>query len=120
MAVNVLGAELQECGFDPLTGFYRDGCCNTGADDLGVHTVCALVTAEFLDFSARAGNDLSTPRPGFDGLQPGDRWCMCASRWQEAHEAGVAPPVLLAATHILSLEWVDADALRASGVDRPD
>ena len=79
MAVNVLGTELQECGFDPLAGFYRDGCCNTGADDLGVHTVCALVTAEFLDFSARAGNDLSTPRPGFDGLQPGDRWCRCGA-----------------------------------------
>ena len=120
MAVNVMGTPLPECGVDPLTGFYRDGCCNTGADDFGVHTVCALVTEDFLAFSKKSGNDLSTPRLGFPGLQPGDRWCMCASRWQEAHEAGVAPPVLLAATHILSLEWVDADALRGAGVDTPD
>ena len=120
MAVNVLGTPLQECGTDPLTGFYRDGCCNTGADDMGIHTVCALMTEEVLEFSARAGNDLSTPRPGFAGLKPGDRWCLCAPRWQEAHEAGMAPQVLLAATHILSLEWVDAEALRAAGVDRPD
>ena len=120
MAVNVLGTELQECGSDPLTGFYRDGCCNTGADDLGIHTVCALMTEEFLEFSARAGNDLSTPRLGFAGLRPGDLWCLCAPRWQEAHEAGMAPLVLLAATHILTLEWGDAEALRAAGVDRPD
>ena len=120
MAVNVLGTELQECSSDPLTGFYRDGCCNTGADDLGIHTVCVLMTEEFLAFSARAGNDLSTPRPGFAGLRPGDRWCLCAPRWQEAHKAGMAPKVLLAATHILTLEWVDAEALRAAGVDCPD
>ena len=120
MAVNVMGTPLQECSTDPLTGFFRDGCCNTGADDLGIHTVCALVTEEFLAFSKEAGNDLSTPRPGFPGLQSGDRWCLCAPRWQEAHEASMAPPVLLAATHILSLEWVDAQALRAAGVDQPD
>ena len=117
MAVNVLGGELVDCSHDPVTGFYRDGCCNTGADDLGVHTVCAQMTEEFLIFSAEAGNDLSTTRPGFTGLQPGDRWCLCAGRWQEAHEAGFAPPVVLAATHILSLEWVDAAALRAAGID---
>ena len=120
MAVNVLGTPLQECGTDPLTGFFRDGCCNTGADDMGIHTVCALMTEEFLEFSASAGNDLSTPRPGFAGLKPGDRWCLCAPRWQEDKEAGMAPKGLLAATHILSLEWVDAEALRAAGVDRPD
>ncbi len=120
MAVNVLGTPLQDCGTDPMTGFFRDGCCNTGADDMGIHTVCALMTEEFLEFSARAANDLSTPRPGFAGLKPGDRWCLCAPRWQETREAGMAPQVLLAATHILSLEWVDAAALRAAGVDRPD
>lgn len=120
MAVNVLGTPLQECGVDPLTGFYRDGCCNTGSDDLGVHTVCALVTEEFLAFSKEAGNDLSTPRPGFPGLSPGDRWCVCASRWQEAYRAGAAPPVLLASTHILSLEWVDSEALHSAAIDPPD
>ncbi len=117
MATNVIDGELEPCGWEPVTGFYRDGCCNTGSDDLGVHTVCAQVTEEFLEFSARAGNDLTTPRPGFPGLQPGDRWCVCASRWQEAHEAGCAPPVVLAATHILTLEWVDAEALVAAGLD---
>ena len=117
MATNVIDGELQPCGREPVTGFYRDGCCNTGSDDLGVHTVCAQVTAEFLEFSARAGNDLTTPRPGFPGLKPGDCWCVCASRWQEAHEAGRAPPVVLAATHILTLEWVDAKALLAAGLD---
>ena len=117
MATNVIDGELQPCGREPVTGFYRDGCCNTGSDDLGVHTVCAQVTAEFLEFSARAGNDLTTPGPGFSGLQPGDRWCVCASRWQEAHDAGCAPPVVLAATHILTLEWVDAKALLAAGLD---
>jgi uncharacterized protein len=106
MAKNVLGGELQECGLDPLTGFYRDGCCNTGAEDLGVHTVCALVTHEFLTFSKGVGNDLSTPRPAFAGLKPGDRWCLCAERWQEALEASVAPPVVLEATHVGTLEWV--------------
>ena len=117
MAINVVGGELKSCGEDPLTGFYRDGCCNTGGDDVGVHTVCVQVTEKFLEFSAQIGNDLSTSRPGFSGLQPGDRWCVCASRWQEAHEAGCAPPVVLAATHVLSLEWVDVEALIKAGLD---
>jgi uncharacterized protein len=114
MARNVLGDELETCSSDPMTGFYRTGCCDTGGEDMGVHTVCAVVTAEFLRFSAEAGNDLSTSRPefGFPGLQPGDRWCLCASRWAEAHAAGVAPPVVLAATHARTLEWVDLADLR--------
>lgn len=107
----MLGEELQGCSQDPLTGFYRDGCCNTGAEDLGVHVVCARMTAEFLEFSKGKGNDLSTAQPGFPGLVPGDQWCLCASRWQEAFEAGVAPPVVLAATHASVLEWVELDAL---------
>ena len=93
MAKNVLGSELQPCSQEPLTGFYRDGCCNTGAEDAGVHVVCSRVTAEFLEFSKQAGNDLSTPQLGFAGLQPGDQWCLCADRWQEALEAGMAPDV---------------------------
>ena len=115
MARNVLGDELETCGCDPMTGFYRTGCCDTGAEVMGVHTVCADVTAELLRFSAEAGNDLSTPRPefGFPGLQPGDRWCLCASRWAEANAAGVAPPVVLAATHARTLEWVDVADLEA-------
>jgi len=109
MAKNVIGTELQPCGFDPLTGFYRDGCCNTGADDFGVHTVCIRATAEFLAFSASVGNDLSTAHPehGFAGLVPGDQWCLCAARWQEAFEAGMAPPVVLESTHASTLEWVE-------------
>ena len=93
MARNVLGGELEQCSLDPLTGFYRDGCCDTGGDDDGVHTVCAVMTSEFLEFSRAHGNDLSTPMPahGFAGLQPGDSWCLCASRWQEAYEAGARP-----------------------------
>jgi uncharacterized protein (DUF2237 family) len=117
MATNVLGGELASCSIDPITGWYRNGCCDTGADDLGVHVVCAAVTAEFLEFSRTVGNDLSTPRPGFDGLQPGDRWCLCASRWQEALEAGVAPPVILEATHLQALEWVSLDDLRRHAVE---
>ena len=119
MARNVLGGELQECSRDPLTGFYRDGCCNTGGEDVGVHTVCTRVTAEFLTFSAEQGNDLSTPMPahGFAGLQPGDQWCLCATRWRDAFEAGVAPGVVLEATHIATLEWVDLDDLKAHAVD---
>ncbi|NNF64598.1 MAG: DUF2237 domain-containing protein [Acidimicrobiia bacterium] len=113
MAQNVLGGELEMCGLEPLTGFYRDGCCNTGPDDFGVHVVCAQVTAEFLEFSASVGNDLSTPGPHFDGLRPGDRWCLCAARWQEAFEAGAAPPVILEATHARVLEWVDRASLEA-------
>ena len=114
MARNVLGEDLETCGCDPMTGFYRNGCCDTGGEDLGVHTVCAVVTVEFLRFSAEVGNDLSTPRPefGFAGLQPGDRWCLCASRWAEAHAAGVAPPVVLAATHARTVEWIDIADLR--------
>lgn len=109
MALNVLGTDLAVCGTDPMTGFYRTGCCDTGGEDSGVHTVCARVTAEFLRFSAAAGNDLSTPKPeyGFAGLRPGDQWCLCASRWAEALEAGAAPPVVLEATHARTLEWID-------------
>jgi hypothetical protein len=105
-----------------MTGFYRDGCCNTGRGDAGVHVVCAQVTAEFLRFSKRAGNDLSTPMPefAFPGLKPGDRWCLCAARWQEAFEAGAAPPVVLEATHISALEFCDLDALREHALDAPD
>jgi uncharacterized protein (DUF2237 family) len=112
MAKNVLGGELEPCSQDPLTGFYRDGCCNTGADDFGVHTVCALVTEAFLEFSRSRGNDLTTPRPGFRGLEAGDRWCLCASRWQEAFEAGQAPAVVLEATHAATLEWVRLEDLQ--------
>lgn len=118
MAKNVLGGDLEPCGTDPLTGFYRDGCCNTGAADLGVHTVCALVTAEFLEFSRSRGNDLSTSRPGFAGLRAGDRWCLCASRWQEALEEGMAPEVVLEATHVATLEWASLDDLRRHAADR--
>jgi len=114
VAKNILGGELEPCGFDPLTGFYRDGCCESGGDDPGVHAVCARMTEEFLAFSVATGNDLVTPRPefGFAGLRAGDRWCLCASRWQEAYEAGVAPPVVLEATHARALEWCNAGALR--------
>lgn len=122
MARNVLGGELEECSRDPLTGFYRNGCCDTGGDDLGVHVVCAQVTAEFLAFSASVGNDLSTPHPeyGFAGLQPGDSWCLCASRWQEAFEAGAAPKVRLRATHVAALEWIALAELRAHALDDPN
>ncbi len=100
-ARNVLGGELVPCSTAPVTGFYRNGCCETGPDDVGMHTVCAVMTAEFLRFSMNAGNDLSTPRPEFDfpGLRPGDRWCVCAPRWKEALDAGAAPPLVLEATH---------------------
>lgn len=115
MAQNVIGTELETCCTDPMTGWYRNGCCDTGPGDLGVHTVCALVSEEFLAFSKAAGNDLSTPMPehGFAGLKPGDKWCLCAPRWQEALEAGMAPPVILEATHILSLEWTSLADLKA-------
>src|SRR5512146_647516 len=111
---NVLGEPLLPCSDDPLTGFYRDGCCNTGSEDAGSHTVCARMTAAFLEFSKRRGNDLSTPRPEyrFPGLQPGDRWCLCAARWLEAYAAGMAPPVILASTHERALEIVPLEALR--------
>jgi uncharacterized protein (DUF2237 family) len=119
VARNVLGGPLAVCGADPLTGFYRTGCCDTGPEDVGVHAVCALVTAEFLAFSRSRGNDLSTPRPeyGFPGLRPGDRWCLCASRWQEALEAGMAPPVVLAATHEAALAVVRREDLLRHAVD---
>jgi len=118
MAKNVLGTELESCSNDPLTGFYRDGCCNTGAADAGVHSVCALMTDEFLEFSAARGNDLRSPRPeaGFAGLKAGDRWCLCAARWAEALEAGRAPAVVLEATHASTLEWASLDDLRRHAV----
>jgi uncharacterized protein (DUF2237 family) len=118
---NVVGGALLPCSSDPVTGFYRDGCCATGPEDVGSHTVCAVMTAEFLRFSALAGNDLSTPRPdwGFPGLSPGDRWCVCAARWHEACDAGCAPAVVLAATHARALEVVAIDDLIAHA-DRVD
>jgi uncharacterized protein (DUF2237 family) len=113
-AINVLGGVLALCSADPVTGFYRNGCCDTGPDDAGSHTVCAVMTAGFLAFSRQAGNDLSTPRPEFDfrGLQPGDRWCLCAPRWQEAFQAGSAPLVVLAATHQGALDYCRLDDLK--------
>ncbi|MEW4455301.1 DUF2237 domain-containing protein [Bremerella sp. JC817] len=118
MAKNVLGTDLQDCSHDPLTGFFRDGCCNTGAEDLGLHLVCSEMTESFLAFSKQVGNDLSTPRPeyGFPGLKPGNRWCLCALRWKEAFEAGVAPSVVLEATHISTLEFVDLEDLQNHAV----
>lgn len=112
-AKNVLGEALQLCCNDPKTGFYRDGFCHTGPDDAGVHVVCAHMTDEFLEFTKAQGNDLSTPMPayGFPGLREGDRWCLCASRWKEALEAGVAPPVVLGATHEKALQIVSLDQL---------
>jgi uncharacterized protein (DUF2237 family) len=120
-AKNVLGTPLRTCSTDPMTGFFRTGCCDTGADDLGLHIVCAEMTADFLIFSASRGNDLSTPNPffGFPGLRPGDRWCLCASRWKEALDAGVAPPVVLEATHMATLEFVDLDDLKRHALDLP-
>lgn len=113
MANNVLGEPLMPCALDPLTGFYRDGSCNTGPEDIGRHLVCVEMTAEFLAFSAARGNDLSTPMPifGFEGLKPGDRWCLCADRWQEAYEAGRAPKVILVSTHEGALEVCQLEAL---------
>jgi uncharacterized protein (DUF2237 family) len=112
---NVLGGDLAPCGMDPITGFYRDGSCQCGSEDVGVHAVCCIMTDEFLSFSRMAGNDLSTPRPeyGFAGLKAGDRWCLCASRWQEAFQAGIAPDVVLEATHELALEFCDREGLIA-------
>ena len=113
-SVNVLGGALQPCSINPITGFYRDGCCNTGAEDVGLHTVCVVTTAEFLAFSKAHGNDLSTPMPqyGFPGLVPGDRWCLCAARWQEALDAQAAPLVVLEATHAATLRVVSLDKLK--------
>lgn len=112
---NVRGGALAPCSLAPRTGFYRNGCCDTGPEDRGSHTVCAIVNAEFLAFSKTAGNDLSTPRPeyGFPGLKPGDRWCLCAPRWQEALEAGAAPPVVLDATELAALDYCRLEDLEA-------
>ncbi|MDX2176074.1 MAG: DUF2237 domain-containing protein [Candidatus Sumerlaeia bacterium] len=113
-AKNVLGTQLQQCSAEPLTGFFRDGCCHTGPEDRGIHTVCAVMTDEFLAFSKAAGNDLSTPHPewSFPGLKAGDRWCLCAMRWVEAFEAGMAPRVVLEATHAATLEFVSLADLK--------
>jgi uncharacterized protein (DUF2237 family) len=115
MAKNVLGGDLQSCSMNPKTGFFRDGCCNTSGDDRGMHTVCAVMTEEFLRYSRAMGNDLITPRPEFDfpGLREGNRWCVCLGRWMEAREAGCAPPVFLEATHASVAEFVDRDVLMA-------
>ena len=119
---NVLGGELEPCGLDPLTGFYRDGCCRTGPEDLGSHTICAVVTAAFLEHQSQIGNDLITPRPEyrFPGLAPGDRWCVTAVNWLRAHEDGVAAYVVLASTHERALELVPLAALRDYAVDVPE
>jgi uncharacterized protein (DUF2237 family) len=116
---NVLGGRLEPCSVRPRAGFYRDGCCNTGPEDLGLHVICARMTLAFLEFSAAHGNDLSTPQPeaGFPGLKPGDRWCLCAGRWREALDAGVAPPVVLSATHEEALAVVALDDLKRHAVD---
>jgi uncharacterized protein (DUF2237 family) len=118
---NVLGEELETCGTEPLTGFYRDGCCSTGDEDLGRHTICAVVTTEFLEHQRSIGNDLSSPMPayGFPGLRPGERWCVTAVNWARAHNAGVAAPVVLAATHEATLELVPLSVLRQYAVDVP-
>ena len=120
-AKNVLGKPLKPCSTNPLTGYFRNGCCDTGADDYGIHVVCTRVTAEFLAFSRSRGNDLSTPNPlyGFAGLRPGDQWCLCAQRWKEALEAGMAPAVVLEATHIAALEFVDLEDLKRHAADAP-
>jgi uncharacterized protein (DUF2237 family) len=119
---NVLGGNLEPCGTDPMTGFFRDGCCRTGPQDLGSHTICAVATAEFLDHQRSIGNDLSTPMPqyGFPGLQPGDRWCVTALNWARAYNAGVAAPVVLASTHDAVLAMVPLSALREHAVDVPE
>jgi uncharacterized protein len=119
-AKNVLGGRLADCSHDPLTGFTRTGCCDNTPDDRGLHLVCARVTREFLAYSRSQGNDLVTPRPqwGFAGLTPGDQWCLCVDRWREAHAAGVAPPVVLEATHISVLEFVDLEVLQGCAVGR--
>jgi len=120
-ARNVLGEELEPCGGDPVTGFYRDGCCNTGPEDVGSHTICAVVTEEFLDHQRGIGNDLSSPMPrfGFPGLEPGDRWCVTAANWLRAHEDGAAAFVVLACTHERALELVPLEALQEHAVDVP-
>jgi len=119
---NVLGGPLEPCGTDPMTGFYRDGCCSTGPQDVGRHTICAVVTAEFLDHQRSIGNDLSTPMPQyrFPGLEPGDRWCVTAVNWLRAYQDGYAAPVVLACTHERTLDVVPIEALRENAVDVPD
>ncbi len=119
--LNVLGGDLEPCGTDPVTGFYRDGCCSTGPEDLGSHTICAVVTAEFLEHQRSIGNDLSTPMPQyhFTGLVPGDRWCVTAVNWLRAHEAGCAAPVVLASPHLRARDIVPLDALQLHAVDVP-
>lgn len=119
---NVLGQPLQQCGTDPVTGFYRDGCCSSGPEDIGLHTICAVVTAEFLAHQRTIGNDLSTPMPAyrFPGLTPGDRWCVTALNWLRAHQDGCAAPVVLAATHERTLDVVSLDVLQQYAVDVPD
>ncbi|MFL6206068.1 MAG: DUF2237 family protein [Acidimicrobiales bacterium] len=119
--LNVLGGELEPCGTDPMTGFYRDGCCSTGPEDLGSHTICAVVTSEFLEHQRSIGNDLSTPMPQyrFPGLVPGDRWCVTAANWLRAHEDGCAAPVVLASTNVRVLDVVPLHALQAHAVDVP-
>jgi len=121
MERNVLGGPLGSCSSEPLTGFYRDGCCRTGPGDLGSHTICAVVSAEFLDYQRSIGNDLSTPMPEYDfpGLEPGDRWCVTAHNWLRSHDDGVAAYVVLAATHERALEIVPLDVLREYAVDVP-
>ena len=116
--INVLGTELMPCSYDPMTGYYRTGCCENRGDDPGMHTVCSRVTASFLEFSATRGNDLRTPMPqyGFDGLKPGDQWCVCAMRWKEAFDEGAACDVVLEATHVSTLEYIDLDDLRAHAI----
>ena len=118
-SLNVLGGPLEACSTDPVTGFFRDGCCNTGPMDRGLHTVCATMTAEFLALSKYLGNDLSTPRPeyGFAGLKPGDQWCLCANRFLQAHEEGAAPRIRLAATHEATLSVVPLEVLKAAALD---
>ena len=117
--LNVLGEKLATCSIDPMTGFFRDGCCRTGAGDHGLHCICSEVTAEFLEFSKSRGNDLSTPRPefAFPGLKPGDSWCLCVGRWKEALDQGCAPKVNLAATSVVALEFVDFDDLKEHAVE---
>ena len=118
-SLNVFGDVLEACNEEPVTGFFRDGCCNTSGQDAGSHTVCVRLTAEFLEFSRFRGNDLSTPRPefAFPGLKPGDRWCLCAARWLEAHDHGMAPKVYLRSTHKRALEIVPIDTLRKFAAD---
>ena len=118
---NVLGEDLEPCGTDPVTGFYRDGSCTCGPEDIGVHSVCAVMTTEFLEHQASVGNDLTTPHPewSFPGLRPGDRWCVVAARWRQAYEDGVAAPVVLASTHERALDVIPLEWLRAHAVDVP-